>query len=101
MRSVIRQALPPSALSLRSTPADDHLKYILYMEEGQDIRQRVLQNTIEEVKDGKDEDCADPCVICLEPVSERAVASPCRHYNFDFLCLVSWLQERSKCPLCV
>ena len=43
----------------------------------------------------------DLCVICLDSVSERAVASPCRHHNFDFLCLVSWLQERSTCPLCL
>ena len=42
----------------------------------------------------------DPCVICLETISERAVASPCGHENFDFLCLVSWLHERSSCPLC-
>ena len=42
----------------------------------------------------------DPCVICLEEVSERAVTIPCRHYSFDFLCLVSWLQQRSSCPLC-
>lgn len=40
------------------------------------------------------------CVICLSAVSERAVATPCRHSSFDFLCLVSWLQERSACPLC-
>ena len=40
------------------------------------------------------------CTICLEPISERAVASPCNHLSFDFLCLVSWLQERSACPLC-
>lgn len=42
----------------------------------------------------------DPCVICLDAVSERAVASPCRHESFDFLCLVSWLQKSSTCPLC-
>ncbi|KAI9723687.1 MAG: hypothetical protein M1812_000987 [Candelaria pacifica] len=36
----------------------------------------------------------DACVICLEKVSERAIAIPCRHQSFDFLCLVSWLQER-------
>ena len=40
------------------------------------------------------------CVICLSAVSERAVATPCRHSSFDFLCLISWLQERSACPLC-
>ncbi|KAK5699342.1 hypothetical protein LTR17_023311 [Elasticomyces elasticus] len=42
----------------------------------------------------------DTCTICLEPISERAVASPCNHLSFDFLCLLSWLQERSTCPLC-
>lgn len=40
------------------------------------------------------------CTICLEPISERAVATPCNHLTFDFLCLVSWLQERPNCPLC-
>ncbi|KAI9707097.1 MAG: hypothetical protein M1836_000057 [Candelina mexicana] len=42
----------------------------------------------------------DACVICLEKISERAIAVPCRHQSFDFLCLISWLQERSSCPLC-
>lgn len=42
----------------------------------------------------------DACVICLCPITERAVASPCNHLTFDFLCLVSWLQEQSSCPLC-
>ncbi len=39
------------------------------------------------------------CVICLDVISERAVASPCRH-SFDFHCLLTWLEERSTCPLC-
>lgn len=43
---------------------------------------------------------SNPCVICLDTVSERATALPCRHESFDFLCLVSWLQESSSCPLC-
>lgn len=42
----------------------------------------------------------DTCTICLEPITERAVAAPCNHLTFDFLCLVSWLQEQSTCPLC-
>jgi hypothetical protein len=42
----------------------------------------------------------DTCVICLSVVTERAITSPCNHYTFDFVCLVSWLQERSTCPLC-
>ncbi|TKA24248.1 hypothetical protein B0A50_06012 [Salinomyces thailandicus] len=49
---------------------------------------------------GKGKDQGDHCTICLEPVSERAVAVPCNHLTFDFLCLVSWLQERDTCPLC-
>ncbi|KAL8713965.1 MAG: hypothetical protein Q9220_002111 [cf. Caloplaca sp. 1 TL-2023] len=40
------------------------------------------------------------CVICLDRVSDRAVAQPCKHESFDFLCLISWLQQRSTCPLC-
>jgi hypothetical protein len=26
---------------------------------------------------------------------------PCNHANFDFLCLVSWLEQRRNCPLCM
>jgi hypothetical protein len=46
------------------------------------------------------EDSEDTCVICLSSVTERAITVPCNHYTFDFVCLVSWLQERSTCPLC-
>jgi hypothetical protein len=40
----------------------------------------------------------ESCCICLEPISERAVTN-CDHW-FDFLCLASWLQEHTTCPLC-
>jgi hypothetical protein len=46
------------------------------------------------------DDTEDTCVICLSSVTERAITVPCNHYTFDFVCLVSWLQERSTCPLC-
>ncbi|KAF2869141.1 hypothetical protein BDV95DRAFT_609378 [Massariosphaeria phaeospora] len=46
------------------------------------------------------DDPQDACVICLAEITERAITAPCNHYTFDFLCLVSWLQERSTCPLC-
>ncbi|KAF2641270.1 hypothetical protein P280DRAFT_542441 [Massarina eburnea CBS 473.64] len=49
---------------------------------------------------GSKDDTRDSCVICLHAVTERAIAAPCNHYTFDFICLVSWLQERSTCPLC-
>ncbi|KAF2011683.1 hypothetical protein BU24DRAFT_322426, partial [Aaosphaeria arxii CBS 175.79] len=42
----------------------------------------------------------DDCVICLSNITERAQTRPCNHTAFDFICLVSWLQERSNCPLC-
>ncbi|KAK3677300.1 hypothetical protein LTR78_002838 [Recurvomyces mirabilis] len=42
----------------------------------------------------------DTCTICLQTITERAVAVPCNHLTFDYLCLVSWLQERATCPLC-
>lgn len=66
-------------------------------------RQKGLEGTLEEFKvttDGLDGH-VDPCVICLDAISERAFASPCHHHSFDFLCLVSWLQERPACPLCL
>lgn len=42
----------------------------------------------------------DTCVICLDPISERAIAVPCNHCTFDFLCIASWLQDHPTCPLC-
>lgn len=42
----------------------------------------------------------DECSICLQPISERCVAFPCNHLSFDFICLASWLQEHTTCPLC-
>jgi hypothetical protein len=50
--------------------------------------------------DSTQDDSEDTCVICLSSVTERAITVPCNHYTFDFVCLVSWLQERSTCPLC-
>jgi hypothetical protein len=40
------------------------------------------------------------CVICLESISEQAIALPCAHADFDFACLGAWLQRKSSCPLC-
>lgn len=42
----------------------------------------------------------ETCCICLEPITERAVAVPCNHLQFDFICLAAWAQEHPKCPLC-
>ena len=67
-----------------------------------DIRAKIIQTTLTEIdsdstQGDSDESC---CVICLDRITEQAVATPCNHASFDFLCLVSWLQERSSCPLC-
>lgn len=42
----------------------------------------------------------ESCAICLEAIQERGVAFPCNHLNFDFICLVQWLQNHATCPLC-
>lgn len=74
------------------------------MDEGSlDVRSKVLRTTLAEVSsrdDRQDDETEDCCVICLDAVSEKAKAIPCNHESFDFLCLISWLQERSSCPLC-
>jgi hypothetical protein len=43
---------------------------------------------------------AETCAICLEVITERAVAVPCNHLSFDFICIAQWLQENKSCPLC-
>ena len=71
-------------------------------EENAEIKRQVLQTTLQEtrISSAIESEAADPCVICLESISEPAIAVPCHHRSFDFLCLVSWLQERPTCPLC-
>lgn len=71
---------------------------------GLDARSKILQTTLAEVSSRQnsndtetEENC---CVICLERVSDLAIAQPCKHESFDFLCLISWLQEQASCPLC-
>ncbi|KAF7591151.1 hypothetical protein BBP40_001925 [Aspergillus hancockii] len=65
-----------------------------------DLRQEIMQRTLEEVAQEEHGNVANPCVICLELISEPAVAVPCNHAHYDFLCLVSWLEKRRNCPLC-
>jgi hypothetical protein len=63
------------------------------------LRKGISQNTIEQLAQNNATE-VKPCVICLERISDAAIALPCKHAWFDFLCLVSWLQERLTCPLC-
>ncbi|KAJ5111241.1 hypothetical protein N7532_001776 [Penicillium argentinense] len=65
------------------------------------VRQQVLQKTLEEVQtEEKDGESNDPCVICLDLITEPCVAIPCNHSNFDYLCLLTWLEQGPFCPLC-
>ncbi|EEQ91390.1 RING finger domain-containing protein [Blastomyces dermatitidis ER-3] len=68
-----------------------------------DLQQEILRKTLDEVADtqsNSDDVHLNPCVICLEQITEAAAAQPCKHASFDFLCLLSWLQQRPACPLC-
>ncbi|KAK4237563.1 hypothetical protein C8A03DRAFT_44579 [Achaetomium macrosporum] len=76
-----------------------------------DIQAQVLQTTLAEIKTSREkaadsaspDDATEPgdcCVICLDSISEACTALPCSHAHFDFVCLVSWLQEHPNCPLC-
>jgi len=40
------------------------------------------------------------CVICLDRISDEAVALPCKHDQFHFSCLGTWLLQARDCPLC-
>ncbi|KAJ6031082.1 hypothetical protein N7540_001814 [Penicillium herquei] len=68
------------------------------MAENANLQQEILQKTLQEVA-GEETD-SDPCVICLESITEPSKAKPCNHTNFDFLCLISWLEQQPNCPLC-
>ncbi|KAI1086100.1 hypothetical protein F5B19DRAFT_480422 [Rostrohypoxylon terebratum] len=73
-----------------------------------DIQTKIFQNTLAEIvstrntrtpteSDNPNEAC---CVICLDSITEVCEARPCAHRNFDYLCLLSWLEQQTKCPLC-
>ena len=87
--------------SFHTQPANHHYCH-MPMEREEDIKQQVLQSTLKEVQNTNSagDVSADPCVICLESVTGKAFAIPCRHESFDFICLANWLEEKSTCPLC-
>ncbi|KAI1821009.1 hypothetical protein F4861DRAFT_25723 [Xylaria intraflava] len=68
-------------------------------EPGGDLRQQILQTTLEQIS-SQPAGATECCVICLDSVAEPCEALPCRHSNFDYLCLVTWLEWRPACPLC-
>ncbi|KAK3990878.1 E3 ubiquitin-protein ligase [Cladorrhinum sp. PSN332] len=72
--------------------------------EPDDIQVQVLQTTLAEIEssrqNNKDTQEINCCVICLDAITEPCTSLPCSHTNFDFICLISWLQQRASCPLC-
>lgn len=40
------------------------------------------------------------CVICLERITDEVTALPCKHDQFHFSCLGTWLHQSRACPLC-
>lgn len=82
----------------RNEPPTTHPWHVACMDDV-DLRQEILQRTLKEVAD-EEQGAANPCVICLDTITEPCVARPCQHANFDFLCLVSWTEQQPKCPLC-
>lgn len=70
-----------------------------------DIQTKIFQNTLAEVASSRNPTQSDNpneacCVICLDNITEVCEARPCAHRNFDYLCLLSWLEQQTKCPLC-
>ncbi|KXX75038.1 E3 ubiquitin-protein ligase ICP0 [Madurella mycetomatis] len=75
-----------------------------------DIQAQILQTTLSEIESSR-QNAAEPggggpaelpdcCVICLDAISDPCAALPCAHAHFDFLCILSWLEQRATCPLC-
>lgn len=67
--------------------------------ESDDLQRQILQSTLDEIS-ANNQDATDCCVICLESISETCEVLPCHHRNFDYLCLLSWIEQSPKCPLC-
>jgi len=71
-----------------------------------DLQSTVLQRTIAQVDELRtatndtDQPADACCVICLDVISEVCEARPCGHQHFDYLCLLSWLEQQPRCPLC-
>ncbi|KAI0531565.1 hypothetical protein GGR58DRAFT_229478 [Xylaria digitata] len=70
------------------------------MEPCGDLRQQILQTTLQQISSQEASGATECCVICLANLAEPCEALPCRHNNFDYLCLVTWLERRPACPLC-
>ncbi|KAF9873569.1 hypothetical protein CkaCkLH20_09028 [Colletotrichum karsti] len=73
--------------------------------DSRDLHSAVLQTTLQEISSRPTESergalAAECCVICLDEISEGCETRPCNHSNFDYLCLLTWLERQTACPLC-
>ncbi|KAI0148521.1 hypothetical protein GGR57DRAFT_232700 [Xylariaceae sp. FL1272] len=78
-------------------PPYDHLQSQVRQKTVQELAEVAKVAEVADVNTGQSQPC---CVICLDTISEPCEARPCGHRNFDYLCLLSWLERLSKCPLC-
>ncbi|KAH6686853.1 hypothetical protein F5X68DRAFT_208096 [Plectosphaerella plurivora] len=67
-----------------------------------DLRPAILRATLDQVSasTSTSEGEKDCCVICLGDIAEPCESQPCQHAHFDYLCLLTWLDQRKTCPLC-
>lgn len=65
----------------------------------EDLRPQVLQQALQQISSTTSTP-SECCIICLSDLTEQCEAQPCRHNNFDFLCLITWLHQQTTCPLC-
>ncbi|KWU43543.1 hypothetical protein RHOSPDRAFT_34853 [Rhodotorula sp. JG-1b] len=49
----------------------------------------------------EEEEEEEHCAICLSPIENRAVVSPCHHGQFCWGCIRAWTDQSRKCPLCL
>lgn len=66
----------------------------------EDLHSQVLQNTLQQISSLAADGNTKCCVICLGDLVEQCEAQPCQHNNFDYICLITWLEQRATCPLC-
>ncbi|GJN87264.1 hypothetical protein Rhopal_000212-T1 [Rhodotorula paludigena] len=49
--------------------------------------------------DGEDDE--EHCAVCLSPIENKTVVSPCHHGQFCWNCIRAWTDQSRKCPLCL
>ena len=71
------------------------------MEEDAQLRSHVLKSMVQDSTEiwGLLDTQTSLCVVCLDNISEHARTKPCAH-DFDFVCIINWLERNTSCPLC-